>query len=603
MNLSNENGSLKLTAARYNLVFLNDKPYVIVLDGSGDKLAEIFVLSSIHSLEGRDDTTWVGTWEVDETTSDVIIRQRAGSSLWQKKTYEFTCSPERFSYGIEVEGKGVLVEANYFGGFHSAEIRWGSGFFWSGQNFLQGFNPEPNSTEKYLFLPGEGASIGLTGVPLPGRGDWFFTPPPFCFCFKGKKTWLGLGVEAEPGHNRFTEYSYHAKYQCFYLSLAYDGQTRVEGKYRLPKIGFDFGKENYQVLEAHVQAVYKSSLRFNDRKRQIPGWWQEPIFCGWGEQSYLASREGGKAPDYSEQQRYEKYLAELESHQVSPGIVVLDDKWQAAYGENRVDEHKWPDLPGFIRRQHALGRKVLLWLKAWDPDGIPGDECITNSAGQALAVDPTNPDFEKRLRASVGMMVSHERYGADGFKIDFTARIPSSPGARMYGDLWGLELMKQYLWIIYDEAKKVKPDALIMTHTPHPYLADVTDMIRLNDVNINKDINPAMERRARVAAIACPKAIIDTDNWPMTNKAAWRKYLRLQPELGVPSLYFSSHIDNTGEVLTGRDYSLIRKVWARHRQNILKASESDQVQKNNKKKKTFNMNFPWQPPRWWKTAP
>jgi hypothetical protein len=162
-------------------------------------------------------------------------------------------------------------------------------------------------------------------------------------------------------------------------------------------------------------------------------------------------------------------------------------------------------------------------------------------------------------------MLSSDGYDADGFKIDFTARIPSGPGLRAHGIEWGLELMKRYLSILYSEAKQVKPDALIMSHTPHPYLADVLDMIRLNDINIGQDVNRAMTHRARVARIACPEAIIDTDNWPITDKATWRRYMEIQPDLGVPSLYFATHIDFTQEPLGAEDYALIREVWARSR--------------------------------------
>jgi hypothetical protein len=129
--------------------------------------------------------------------------------------------------------------------------------------------------------------------------------------------------------------------------------------------------------------------------------------------------------------------------------------------------------------------------------------------------------------------------------------------------------MRLYLSILHSEAKRIKPDALIMTHTPHPYLADVVDMIRLNDINngrdTKRDINPSMTHRARVAAIACPTLSIDADNWPMPDKAAWRAYMSLQPELGVPSLYYATHIDATGEALDAEDYRLIRETWARYR--------------------------------------
>jgi hypothetical protein len=166
-------------------------------------------------------------------------------------------------------------------------------------------------------------------------------------------------------------------------------------------------------------------------------------------------------------------------------------------------------------------------------------------------------------------MLSADGYDADGFKIDFTARIPSGYGLRLHDHaVWGVELMRRYLAIVHSEAKLVKPDALVMSHTPHPYLADVLDMIRLNDINIgpDQDVNRAMRHRARIAAIACPEAVIDTDNWPITDKAAWREYLQIQPELGVPSLYCVTHIDSTGEPLDANDYQLIRDVWARWRE-------------------------------------
>ncbi|HSL28538.1 MAG TPA: hypothetical protein VK900_05010, partial [Anaerolineales bacterium] len=478
---------------------------------------------------------------------------------------------------------GQLAEVNYFGGYYSGQPRWGSGFFWSGQHFQRGFNPEPNRYEIDYFPPEANATIDLTGVPLPARGDWFFTPPPFCFAMQAQDGWISLGVETTPGQNRFTEYAYHGQSSAFYLSLAYDGQTAVIGSYQLPAIGFDFASGEYEALELHVQALSHVQARPSEltHTEQVkPTWWRTPIFCGWGAQSYLATIRGGRIPEYARQELYEEFLASLETEKINPGMIVLDDKWQRTYGENCADEVKWPDLKAFIERQHARGRRVLLWLKAWDPEGLPIDECITNAAGLPVACDPSNPRYEGRLRAAVQRMISPRGYDADGFKIDFTARIPAGPGLKLHGDTWGLELMRHYLAILHSEAKRAKPDALVMTHTPHPYLVDVVDMIRLNDVNhgreTNRETNPSMMHRARVAAIACPELLIDTDDWQMPNKAAWRAYTHLQPDLGVPSLYYATHIDATGEALDAEDYQLIREAWARYRERE-GLSASDQV--------------------------
>jgi hypothetical protein len=565
MQLTHNSGGLRLAAAAYTLSFAADRPFAYLDDSDGVRLAELFVLSGVVPVGGDDDTLSIGQWQVHETADEVVFTLAASSSAWPEKLIRFRCQPRRLIYEIEVAGDGWLSAVNYFGGYYSGHVRWGSGFFWSGQRFQQGFNPEPNTDEINYFPAGEGSTIDIMGVPLPGKGDWFFTPPPYCYSFQGPNAWLSLGVQAAPGDNHYTEYRYHGQRDSFYLSLALEGHTAVEGRRQLPAIVLDFGPDEYAVLAAYVVSLHAAGSLPQPRLRPQAAWWHEPIFCGWGVQCYHASVEGGRAPDFARQPLYEDFLQTLAQQSVNPGIVVLDDKWQATYGDNAVDPAKWPDLRGFIDRQHAAGRKVLLWLKAWDPEGVPPEECITNAAGLPLAVDPNNIAFEKRLRESVQRMLGADGYDADGFKIDFTARIPSGPGLRTAGNAWGLELMKRYLGQIYTEAKLVKPDALVMTHTPNPYLADVLDMIRLNDINMHKDVSQAMRHRARVAKIACPAAVIDTDQWPITNKADWRTYTALQPELGVPSLYYASYIDSTREPLDADDYALLRSAWSRYR--------------------------------------
>src|SRR5215212_4003367 len=340
----------QFTSETYCLTFLDDRPFVKMDSPSGDRLAELFILSSIHSLQGRDDTTRISEWQVEEKPGVTTFVLHAKSSLWKAKRYRFQCFPHRFTYYIEIEGDGQLAEVNYFGGYYSGQPRWGSGFFWSGQHFLSGFNPEPNKVEINRFSPEANTSIDLMGVPLPGRDDWFFTPAPFCFAMQVAEGWLSLGVETAPGKNRFTEYAYHGKSSAFYLSLSYEGHTTVNESYQLPAIGFDFADEEYSALERHVEALSAIQLpasQVSRNERITPTWWHTPIFCGWGSQCYLASCEGGRAPDYARQYVYDNFLRTLEAADINPGIIVLDDKWQLTYGENHADERKWPDLLGF----------------------------------------------------------------------------------------------------------------------------------------------------------------------------------------------------------------------------------------------------------------
>lgn len=564
MSVSFDPKTKTVLADHYSLQIQSDRLFLLLADRDGQTIAELFPFSSVHTSHGQDDTTQVSDWEVQEHEGQVSLQCLTGSSIWDKKRIWFDCFAANIQYGVEVEGKGQLTQVDYFGGFCSASIRWGSGYFESGNSFLEAFTPEPNTREKIIYSPAASERIDLTGVPIPGRDGWFFTPPPFCFCYKTKNGWLSAGVEGQEGQNRFSDYQYHAGDGWFHLSLSFDGYTRVNGKYALPVIGLYFADDPYEALQAHVQTLLAQPYSVPVSLATRPSWWYAPIFCGWGAQCNLAANTGGKSPDLATQENYEHFMGELDKHGINPGTVVIDDKWQLHYGANSVDLKKWPDLGVFIQSQHDIGHKVLLWLKFWDPEGLPVDECITNAQGQIVSVDPTNPKFIQRFRHSIEFLLSDQGAGADGFKVDFSARIPSGPGMHVYENIWGLELMRSMLALLHTTAKKIKGDALIITHTPHPYLAPYLDMIRLNDINMGKDLVTSMIHRQKIARIACPDALIDTDNWPITTKADWLNYLKVQTELGVPALYYSSQIDSTHEMLTPEDYAQLRTQWKKY---------------------------------------
>ncbi len=557
--------SKQIHAASYSVDIPTDRPFLFIKDADGRALMDLFYPSAVNSTIGQDDAAAVEPWQIEIREDCVTLYTHITSPIWRRKQVELNCYADRMVFQVEVEGQGSLTDVHYFGGYCSAFIRWGSGFFWSGQRFNQAFNPEPNTSERWFLPPSTSMEIDMTGVPLPGRDDWFFTPPPFCYAFETELNWMGLGIACPPGQNQYSAYRYHGREGAFHLSLSYEGQTRVEHRLRLPAVEINFAPDAYAVLADHTASLRHKQYVPDRRSTPLPEWWSQPIYCGWGSQCYLSAVGGGRAPDYATQENYEGFLAALAQRGILPGTVVIDDKWQRTYGLNDVDTQKWPDLPGFIRQQHAQDRHVLLWLKFWDPEGLSPSMCVRNTAGHPVSVDPTNPAFEACLRDSVRNMLAPDGYGADGFKIDFSARIPASPSLTRSGSQWGLELMRQYLWIVYEEAKKIKPDALIIAHTPHPYLADVVDMIRLNDINVGKDICTAMIHRQKVATIACPSALIDTDNWPMTDRESWRKYLELQPRLGVPALYFATHLDNTREPLEEEDVQRLIEVWQAYR--------------------------------------
>ena len=564
---------LRITGPAYTLEMDDRRPALHVHTAGGEHLMDLFLVSSIHTLSGRDVTASCGAWEAEASEGAVRLSAEMDSLFWDRKKVVVECREDRITYSVTVTGAGRITDAELLSGYYTGvNQRYSTGRFYSCFDVDSVFNPEPDGRERYVNPPSERLLIDMGGGPLPGRDHWFFTPPPFCYVLRKGSCCVTLGVTAEPGMHSFTEFEYTGGASGQGLLLRYEGEAAVSGEYTLPQVQMIFGADEYSLI-----GTFSRLERLPDAGRPAPAdWWTKPIFCGWGAQSAMSGREQQPAPALSTQRFYEEFTASLDEKQIRPGTIVIDDKWQAAYGLNTVDPVKWPDMKGFIARMHEKGRRVLLWLKAWDPEGVDPALCIRDWRDRPVAIDPTHPDYRRLFEDRCRDLLSPGGLDADGFKIDFTARIPSCAGCRRHGEVWGLELMRSYLGMVYDAAKAVKPDALVMCHCPHPYLADKLDMIRLNDINTGKPVNPQMIHRARVARAAMPDRLIDTDNWPMPDKQSWLEYVRIQPDLGVPSLYYLWHMDNSPEAITDADLETVRESWDRweRMQRAARAPES-----------------------------
>ena len=154
-------------------------------------------------------------------------------------------------------------------------------------------------------------------------------------------------------------------------------------------------------------------------------------------------------------------------------------------------------------------------------------------------------------------------------KLDYINDTPIGKNFKAFGTIWGIELLKKQYSIIYDEAKKIKPDALIIGNSPNPYFADVIDILRLNDIHDkDEEIVKRMAHRAKVSRIACPGWLIDTDNWPVPNRKVWMEYMREQPKLGIPLMYSFENIYTSKENITDDDYEEIRQIWNKYEKNL-----------------------------------
>ena len=227
-------------------------------------------------------------------------------------------------------------------------------------------------------------------------------------------------------------------------------------------------------------------------------------------------------------------------HDCKPGILILDDKWQLNLNDADPDTAKFPDMRGWIERCHQRGIRVFLWTAAWNNDQIPRSEAITRN-GKVVCGDITNPKYEARFRRMIRRYFSAGKDGlnADGVKMDGLLSLPVGHGLKNHENLWGLELQKRYLDILYEEAHGTKPDACVSTFVAHPYLAASSDMVRLADMYHSR-LSPlqAMKQRAQVYGVTMPYSVIDTDGqfqFCITDHPA--ELLAEQFKLGNPTIY------------------------------------------------------------------
>jgi hypothetical protein len=583
--------------------------YAMLGSPDGRPWTAISLLASVHTAATPDETWELQTPVAEEADDGVTIVVEARSTAWTRKRLTFRCTSETVELSVTVEGRGDITDLTIFGGQGSMPNGAG-GTFRSGIEFASVFVPAPTEPVQFVRPARASAALGVVGDADPGRLNAIFSPPPLVFGFGRSQVtgpavmpggeWLGVSVRAHVTELTFTAMRYEPLDSGFLLRLDYEGHTAVDGQWTSPVFVIRPADSGWAVIEDHRRDLVAAGFA-GDAGRQAEGWWHEPIFCGWGAQcARLAHRlhaDGSimridpvsdtapetaeeenvvarQAPSLSRQTVYDELLARLEEHELLPGTIVIDDRWQEQYGSATPDREHWPDLRGWIARKHAEGRKVLLWWKAWDPAGIPLDECIVDAAGRPVAVDPANPAYRERLNGIVSALLSAEGLDADGFKVDFTQRAPSGRTLSGHAGSWGIAGLHLLLDTLYRAAKEAKRDALVICHAVHPSFDDVCDMVRLNDV-LKKDSHgepvPVVDQlivRHAIATRALPNHLIDTDQWPMPNREQWLEYSLAQTGLGVPALYYVEAIDRSGEHIESADLAIIAQSWRDYREAL-----------------------------------
>jgi hypothetical protein len=448
-----------------------------LFSGAGERLLCLRPAAAFDTLGGADET--LAILEPRGVDGAIVVERR--STIWERAATTIVCTDESIELRSSVRGRGALTDVHQLG-FRALFPDGPNGFQSTISNFRTLFSPSPGDATRILRPAGERLGIGVNGDGALGRGHHFFTPAPLYLALTtqaaerdspvtsnslllgGGGNWLDLGIVAPVEALTFSQLVYDAGDRLCSLRLDYEGHTAVDGDFEAPAILLTLGvRDPYRGLRRHRDDLAARSAAPPVVAREQPAWWSEPMFCGWGAQVHRAKAAGVPWGSTATQESYDGFLDALERQGVVPGTIVIDDKWQATYGGNEVDEAKWPDLAGWIAARHARGQKVLLWWKAWDPEGLAPELCVRTRDGVPAGLDPSNPETRAALTAMVARLLGPHGLDADGLKVDFTGRTPSGQALVAHGGAWGLALLHELLRVVYAAAKAAKPDALVIT--------------------------------------------------------------------------------------------------------------------------------------------
>ena len=555
-----------LSAQNYQVRYNKTQKLIKIYSSNGEPYYGLSIVCSADKVEqtspqlkiNKDSSSGEPKINFEEQSDAMELRIEISSSLWNRKILVFKFNETFFTARLELEGEGHLDRIYFFRGCYEgnqlASLPW----------FREYICAQPNFLEKETYHASEYSGIQAGG----DSSDWgpCLNSAPFIYGFGKEKMskMLFAGLLAHKGENTFSTFEYNYQDQDIRsnhdsvvgtqaFSLAYYGQEPVREHWTSPEMMFFFEDNKNAGFRRYVNHLYNENIvgpcQIPDRS------WLRPIFCGWHEQVAIALEkqlnngtqqdkaflEGSKESfKICTQERHEQWLSLLEKYDIPVGTLIIDATWQTAKGLNVVDTEKFPDLRGFIDRCHAKGIKVLLWLNAWDREGLPDELCLTNN-GKPLAPDPTLPEYSELLREQIYRMTGSDSdcYNCDGFKLDATANLPFGYGIKTHGDIYGFELQRVYVELIYKTMKNVNPQAILSLFIANPYFADICDMVRTGDLYTTQaSCRSSNQLRAELFNIAMPGKPVDTDGtFRFSYDEEHNELIKEQCHIGIPTLY------------------------------------------------------------------
>ena len=511
--------------------------------------------------------------EADKSGLLYEIVATAASSLWTRREFHWRLYADHLEFDQAAWGEGKLGRCYFFS--NGRPGRWDKGMSdgpaWNTTVMADRYwSPSPNHANQWEFSIAEPSTLGFSTDARKGGEEDFrpaqmadlYSPPPLMLAFHRGGEWASVGIGTAPGQYRFPALEYSgSRYAGAAWSVDYLGYQTIKNSsteaFHSPVAAIHFAYSALDALDNYSKWIRASGFGTEASFPDV-AWHHLPIFCGWAEQTTTATPYGRVPNTEATQKNYEAWVTELERRKLPAGTIVIDDKWQRGYGSFDIDRMKWPDLKAFVSAQHAQGRHVLLWVPVAHADGLPDALCIHGEDGKCMAPKLGDPAYEVFLRAQIRYLV--QTVGIDGFKEDWVWA-PDTSGLPVPPEVAGIEAVRKFQQILYTEAHRWKPDAMVETQTTNAAFRGSSDVLRLNDIwYATREVIETMRERARIAHIS-GWPLVDTDNASSTTLETWWEYMEAQPSIGIPALYFLHRTESTLEEPSGSDWVELAGIW------------------------------------------
>lgn len=543
VRMSKSATALELATTAYALVFDRHKPWqVTVKTGTGTEVARLFLGSAVDTTAGRDEL-----WSVEAPTlsrrgdvTEVVFR--GASSRWDLKRYIFACHEAEIGYRVEVGGRGRIACCRLLSATLRQDIRALSlgpsrfrggyqrpyGDLCRGSQALFGsyLTARPTAAERDQRPVWEDDVIDLVDDPARHGGCSSFLPATWCWALElgEAEPWVGMGLAPDADQLQFGAVRLRAD-ASFGIELEYDGRVAPDVGWTSPELLFCFGARDADLAVRQLVGALASRNLVQCPADAPQPWWTSPAFNAGGQQAWRAGDDGDGVSTLADTL---DALAVLAQAGLRPKVIWLGPGWMGDYGV--PDPLRWPDLPGFIARQHDDHRRIILPWPLFG-DGVPDSDAeVARLAKSAIAADG---------------------YDADGLRLTDVAPLDGCVGR-----------LQQRLAAVRAAIKGAKPDALLIAPTVNPYFAHLVDMVTLGGLHSDREsVLPMLRHRADLARLASPGWLLAVSDEGVPSLTAWQEVIAVAPEFGVPVLSHAEGLPVPREPLTRDDLAKVAAEW------------------------------------------